>query len=380
MPKLGEFIDKLRELAVALANMSAADVAGMVVGLAALAGFVYVLALALGQLSVAALRALPALGDFVDRLRSLATSLAALSAADIAGMVVGLLALAGFVYVLGIALNGFSAQAVAALPALATFLGALESLAMSLASLGLMDLIGMAFGLALLAAFVYFLAAAINTLSADAIAALPNLAAVISALQQLAATLSAMTLGDLLMLGLGLALLVGFVFALGAAATFAAPGLGALASALNAINDTLDKVTSAAGRAASAIRSVVGGGVSLLGGGITSLLPSFDGGGVMPFTGPAMLHAGERVLTPEETRAFDRGVSLGGGAFDRAGGQSVDQSLHLGDIHITVTAQSVDQGSVAQLGDEIVQRIQQRLAALRTESDFRNGTRTAAPA
>ncbi len=44
----------------------------------------------------------------------------------------------------------------------------------------------------------------------------------------------------------------------------------------------------------------------------TSSIPFFQHGGIMPYTGPAMLHAGERVLTPSERHKFEaRTVSSG---------------------------------------------------------------------
>jgi hypothetical protein len=91
----------------------------------------------------------------------------------------------------------------------------------------------------------------------------------------------------------------------------------------------------------------------------------------MPITGPAMLHAGERVLTPEENRAYESGltqaVATGG-----AGGQTID----VGGITITINAQSVDRESVDPLSDEIVTKLQERLAALGADQNFRTGTRT----
>src|SRR5438270_8119678 len=101
----------------------------MVVGLAALAGFVYVLGMSLSQFNADALKAMPRLGEFIDHLSSLATTLAKLGAADIAGMVVSLAALAGFVYVLGMALGQFNADMLNAMPKLSEFIDHLSNLA-----------------------------------------------------------------------------------------------------------------------------------------------------------------------------------------------------------------------------------------------------------
>jgi hypothetical protein len=369
-PALGEFIRALQSLAVALAGLSAADVAGMIVGLAALSGFVYVLGLALSQFSADVLNAIPNLSEFLVRLQELATSLAALGAADIAGMAVALAALAAFVYGLAVALNEFSLQSLLALPALAAFIGVLGNLGLALANLGAADLIGMGVGLALLAGFVYLLAAGLNTLSDSAVMALPHMAQLIANLNLLSMTLSNMGVGELFALGIGLALLVAFVAALGFVATMAAPGLRALAAALGAIQGILSEIVDLAGQAASALKG--------LGGTILSpvRLPAFQSGGMVPSTGPALVHEGEMVVPAGRTRSFleREGQQLSGAGAGPVQ-QTVDQGIHIGGVNITVQAERVDERSVPALGDAIVEQLERRLQDITRQRQFRMGVR-----
>ncbi len=169
LPGLSEFIKGLGELGQALGKMPMADIGGMAVGLAALAGFVYGLALALKQLSPDLVALLPDFAKFIDSLGQLGKDLAALSMADIGGMALGLAALAGFVYILSLALSQLTADMVANLPGFAEFIAALGDLGVKMSQIAGIDLVGMAFGLAALAGFVYLLALALNTLTDTAV-------------------------------------------------------------------------------------------------------------------------------------------------------------------------------------------------------------------
>jgi len=386
LPNLSQFIDTLGNLATALSNMSGADIAGVVVGLGALAGFVYVLTLSLNQLSAEALRALPGLSDFINTLSGLASSLAALNAANIAGMVVGLIALAGFVYLLALAVNEFSTKAVLALPALSGFITTLSNLALTLASLSAANLFGMAIGLALLVGFVYFLGAALNTFSATVLMAIPAIAALIATLTGLVTTTSQLDVGQLIVMGIAFLLLIGFVWGLGAAAEAVAPGLLVLSTALDSVSNFLNTVVSAAESAMSALSdlgSVAGGVLDTLGGAvfspITSIIPSFQLGGEMPEDGLAMLHAGERVLTVEENQML-AGAGRGGLPMIEAGAGGANQSVNIGAVTVTINAERLEADSAQFLSDEIIRQIQEKIGRLASEQGFRMGDRPTAPA
>lgn len=383
---LSTFIDTLRNLATTLAGLDAGSIVAMSVSLAALAGFIYVLTLALGQVTPQVLNALGPLSTFVDTLSRLATTLAALDAGSVVAMTIALAALAGFVYVLGLAVNQFSAQALQALPALSGFLTSLTNMATTLAGLSLVDLIGMAFGMALIAGFIYLLGMALNTFSTDVLNALPSINMLIMSLNSLVITLAGLSIGDLIMMGIAFALIAGFLYVVGMALDAATPGFLALAAALREVNTLIDTVgsgLSALGDALSSVGSLagdvlggIGSGLGALGGGVLDLLPSFQTGGMVEETGPAFLHAGERVLNTGETQALSQ-ASL---APAPSGGGGTDQSVKIdGGITINITAGNLEPGSGQALSEEIVRHLQERLGALRAEQAFRTGERPSAP-
>jgi hypothetical protein len=63
---------------------------------------------------------------------------------------------------------------------------------------------------------------------------------------------------------------------------------------------------------------------------VSGMIPVGQHGGVMPWTGLAYLHAGERVLTPEQRRAWDSGVGQGGGQSNN--------------VHINIDARGAQKG------------------------------------
>jgi hypothetical protein len=397
LPKINGFITTLKDLATTLAAMPAKDIAGMAAGLAALAGFVYTLGLALAQMNAQVLEALPNLSSFITTLQSLATTLAALPARDVAGMVVGLAALAGFVYVLVESLNQLTGPAVAAIPLLSGFIATLMDMARTLAGMSALDLLGMGIGLALLAGFIYFLGVALNNFSQNVLDALPAINQLILALTAMAVTLGGMSAGDLISMGIAFALIAGFVYLLAGALDIATPGLLALASVLENLDGLIDKVTSGIGGLAAALLSLPSLGElgGLLGGlegggileGIGGLLPELlpillDEGGLVTRTGLAVVHAGERVLNPEETQSLTNASNTAASAIPGGplgGGGGMDNSVHLEGVTIHIQAASVDANSAAQLSDEIIRHLQERLGALRAEQEFRTGTRVQAP-
>jgi hypothetical protein len=367
LPQLSAFVKTLQDLAKALGAMPAEDIAGMIVGLAALALFVYVLGQALNKLNADMLKNLGTLSTFIDTLKNLATALGAMPAKDVAGMIVGLAALTLFVYFLGQALGQLSEQSVKALPDLSGFISRLQELATTLAKMPAADLAGMIVGLAALALFVYGLALALNTLGADAVAALPGMSGLILVLTGLALAMAGLDPMKLFVMGAAFALIALFVYALAAAVDMATPGLQALADILGSVERMLNVAAAAAGSLAKAISGIPSLDLSLPS---ASSLPSFQGGGTMPYTGLAVLHQGERVLTASETQVP---------APIAASGQSVDQSVNVGGITITINAERLEADAAEFLSDEIVRRLQDKLGALHSDQQFQSGTR-AAPA
>jgi hypothetical protein len=109
---------------------------------------------------------------------------------------------------------------------------------------------------------------------------------------------------------------------------------------------------------------------------------TFQGGGVVDQTGPYLLHEGERVLTRGDTQMLDGrmaapepttpALGLPGGG----GPASVDNSINVGGVSVTIHTERVDSHTADLLSDELVRKLQDKLAALRTEQHFRQGVRT----
>ncbi|MCB0185668.1 MAG: hypothetical protein KDE31_15475, partial [Caldilineaceae bacterium] len=363
---LEQLFNALTTLAEKITSFKPDQLKQIAAGFIGIVLFVGLLGLALRAFPAQVQETAAAMQTLFTTLTNLANTITSFSPAQLQQIALGFVGIVAFVGLLGLALQLFPDQAAAAIIALGNLFTALTNLATTIVSFTPDQLIQIGLGFLGIALFVGLLGGVLSLFQDAFVLAGPALAAIVMHMNELVVTLANLDIGQLIMLGVGLALLVGFVAALGAVATATAPGLTALASALNAIASTLENIIDLASRAASALSSLPS--ISL--GGITDILPSFDGGGIMPLTGPAMLHAGERVLTPEEYQAYERGfaqpvVAAGGG------GQTID----VGGVTISINAQSVDRNSVDLLSDEIVAKLQERLAVLSGDQQFRSGAR-----
>lgn len=114
--------------------------------------------------------------------------------------------------------------------------------------------------------------------------------------------------------------------------------LDPIKAAIDAIKLALDGLVGGLGAyagAASNLSAAVNSGASpgdILGALGTAIgqelhLPGYADGGMVMQTGPAFLHAGERVLNPAETRAYNSGMGGGGNVINVNGVQDVDSLL-----------------------------------------------------
>jgi hypothetical protein len=384
MGPLGKFLDQLKDLATQVANFDTGQLIRMGVGFLLLGLFVAGMGLALRAFNDQAIATMGALVPFLAALTALAILLASLDTGQLIRMGVALLLLALFVAGLGLALRTFNEQSVAVMGPLTGLLNALQSLAALLAGLSAGDIVGMGFSLALLAGFIAVLGLALDEFTAQSIAALPALSGLIDSLTNLTATTANLGVGDIIAMGVALALLAGFIAVIGFVSDECAPGLLALAAALAEVNALLNTLMSIAGAvgsalseigsAASSAASAVGGVLSTVGGGALSAINPFQEGGDVEHTGPAYLHEGERVLTRGETQAMDSAL---GAAPASAGSPSIDQSINVGGVTVNVHAEHVDAGAADMLSDAIVAKLQEKLASLHTEQQFRTGYRAA---
>lgn len=411
---LGEFIDKLKHLATTLANLDWGALARMAAGFLVLGGFVWVLARALGGLNAQTLEALPQLSAFIEQIAALGMRLSEMSVADLLTMGAGLLILAGFVYLLTLALGQLSDKALEAMPHLARFIEQLVSIARTLAALTIAEMLMIVAGLGAIVLFVYFLVQALNELAPTAAAAVPALGALIAQLLGLVNAFAAMSIGELIMVAVGLAIVAGFVWLLAAALVYAQGPLRILNSLLERLERIVDGVFGAVGKLVGGLGDLIdmlpgldtlrdiGGSIfspisisgltaaaapaaapaapsptattmaATIGGGGEAGTPPAVGGGAPGFGGAAGgplaalggLPAGLGVPGP------------GGGA---AGG--VDQSVNVeGGINVAVNADRLEANAGQMLSEEIIRGIQDRLGALRSEQGFRTGDRAQAPA
>ena len=373
-------IDKLLKLL----GIAAGFVALLGVALAEIVGFVYLLAQALKAFDLSIVKLLPNLVQLFDGFVRLMTAIAGFDWPTLGRIAVGFAEIAAFIALLGLALRLFTDQAIAAIPALAVLFDSLVSMMAVIAGFSVDQLIQLGLAFLGIAAFIALLGLALDTFSSQAVAAIPGLTQLFESLIELATFINSLSGNQLILIGVAMAALTAFMFGMAAALDIATPGLAELAAVLGGVQAILSSIITIARGAASALSSVL----SFSGGGGLGSLLSFQEGGVMPQTGLAVLHEGERVLTADESQALESASSAApapGGplpmGLPAAAPAPVDQSVNVqGGITINISAERLEADSARLLSDEIVQRLQERLGALRSEQEFRNGVRAPAPA
>jgi hypothetical protein len=236
---------------------------------------------------------------------------------------------------------------------------------------------------------------ALSRFDVQVLTALPGLTGLISALQSLAVSMAAMSAGDLVSMGIAFALIAGFVWALAAALKFAEGPLKSLATVLTQLRGLLTDIVSFGDQVLGFLGNLGGGGggglLDSLLGGLSGLLPSLmsevlpslpswlpdllpllaEGG--PPGGGGSSLAA---ALPSAAPAAGIPDVSLAAAFPSAAGGAQVDQSVNVaGGISVSVNAERLEADSAQLLTDDIIQQLQARLGSLRAEQDFRTGAR-----
>ena len=354
------------------------------VGFAEIAAFMAVLGLALRLFQPDVLAVIPALALLFAGFVRLMTAIGGFDWPTLGRIAVGFAEIAAFIALLGLALRLFTDQAIAAIPALAVLFDSLVSMMAVIAGFSVDQLIQLGLAFLGIAAFIALLGLALDTFSSQAVAAIPGLTQLFESLIELATFINSLSGNQLILIGVAMAALTAFMFGMAAALDIATPGLAELAAVLGGVQAILSSIITIARGAASALSSVL----SFSGGGGLGSLLSFQEGGVMPQTGLAVLHEGERVLTADESQALESASSAApvpGGplpmGLPAAAPAPVDQSVNVqGGITINISAERLEADSARLLSDEIVQRLQERLGALRSEQEFRNGVRAPAPA
>ena len=354
------------------------------VGFAEIAAFMAVLGLALRLFQPDVVAVIPALALLFAGFVRLMTAIGGFDWPTLGRIAVGFAEIAAFIALLGLALRLFTDQAIAAIPALAVLFDSLVSMMAVIAGFSVDQLIQLGLAFLGIAAFIALLGLALDTFSSQAVAAIPGLTQLFESLIELATFINSLSGNQLILIGVAMAALTAFMFGMAAALDIATPGLAELAAVLGGVQAILSSIITIARGAASALSSVL----SFSGGGGLGSLLSFQEGGVMPQTGLAVLHEGERVLTADESQALESASSAAPApgsplpmGLPAAAPAPVDQSVNVqGGITINISAERLEADSARLLSDEIVQRLQERLGALRSEQEFRNGVRAPAPA
>ena len=384
VPALALLFDGFIRLMTTIGGFNWSQLGRIAVGFAEIAAFMAVLGLALRLFQPDVLAVIPALALLFAGFVRLMTAIGGFDWPKLGRIAVGFAEIAAFIALLGLALRLFTDQAIAAIPALAVLFDSLVSMMAVIAGFSVDQLIQLGLAFLGIAAFIALLGLALDTFSSQAVAAIPGLTQLFESLIELATFINSLSGNQLILIGVAMAALTAFMFGMAAALDIATPGLAELAAVLGGVQAILSSIITIARGAASALSSVL----SFSGGGGLGSLLSFQEGGVMPQTGLAVLHEGERVLTADESQALESASSAApvpGGplpmGLPAAAPAPVDQSVNVqGGITINISAERLEADSARLLSDEIVQRLQERLGALRSEQEFRNGVRAPAPA
>jgi len=388
---LSEFIDHLGAFAVTLAKLSLGQVLSLGGSLLALGLFVNALASSLATLSADTLKALGPLSQFIDHLGTFAVTLAKFSLAQVLALGGSLLALGLFVSSLASSLATLNADTLKALGPFSDFIDHLGELAVKLAAFSLGDVVALGASLLFLALFVSSLASSLSGMSVDLLNALPSFTALIEALQSLATALASMSIGELVAMGVGFALIAGFVWALAAALVYAEGPLKSIASILESTRGILEDIGKYGDKLLEFLGGLAGEGEAAGGGLLEGILGGLGGGlldlapEILPFLlasnwpGPAApgtppgggtMVAAAALPTPGLLPG-PAGIPGPAGALAATpGGAGVTVQ---GGITVNINADKLEADASRMLSDEIVQALSTRLQALQGDANRRLG-------
>ncbi|GAA2511403.1 hypothetical protein [Winogradskya humida] len=385
VPHLTTFFGSIAKLMTTLAAFKGRDLAKIGLGFAGIAGFVALLGKAFQQFTTDIGKVVPHLTTFFDGIAKLMTTLAKFKPGEMVIIAAGFLVIAGFVWLLGRALATITDQAIAAMDPLTRFVGVFPELMNAIARFTPGEMATIAAGFLMIAGFVWLLSMALNTLTEQSIGAMEPLAGLLGAMSALATKLGSMTAGEMITMAIGLLLIAGFVWAVAAALKFAAGPLEILGKMFESFGAILSRIGDIAGRVWGVL-SDIGGFFKDVGGGISDFVTGdlFSSIDVQAIVDRRTAMAAAQVPPPPPPAAGAPAAAgaLGplspGGALAAAaagGPATVDQSVNAGGINVSITADRLEANSAQLLTDEIVAQLQERLAALRSTQDFRAGGR-----
>ena len=382
VPHLTTFFDGITKLMTTLANFDWKQLAKIGAGFLGIAGFVALLGKAFQQFTTDIGKVVPHLGTFFDSIAKLMSTLAKFKPGEMITIAAGFLAIAGFVWLLGKAMATITDQTIAAMDPLAKFVGVFPELMNAIARFSPGEMATIAFGFLIIAGFVWLLSMALNTLTEQSIGAMEPLAGLLEAMSALATKLGSMTAGEMITMAIGLLLIAGFVWAVAAALKFAAGPLEILGKMFETFGAILSKIGDIAGRVWGVISSI-GGFFKDVGRGIGDFFKPMDfqaliNQRIAMSTEPAPPPPSAPPSGPPPAGTPALGPLAPGGALAAAtigGATAVDQTVNAGGINVSITADRLEANSAQLLTDDIVAQLQERLASLQSTQDFRAGGR-----
>ena len=204
----------------------------------------------------------------------------------------------------------------------------------------------------------------IEDVDASVLKAMPNLAQLIDSLTSLLTGFGKLGQLDIRIVGLGFGQTVGFIKQLGTTlASFSSETLSTMAPLASLIDGL------------SRLNQLSMTPIGLSGAGLGELAAPPSANRQIPF--PVLATA-----TPSSEVRGTAGVAIASPRshspmLAAGAAQSVDQSVTLENVTITINAERLEADSAQLLSDEIVHRLRERLDMLRTEQAFRTGTRYA---
>ena len=217
VPQLNAFFGSIGKLISTLAGLDWMQLLKIAAGFAGIAGFVWLLGRAFATITADLDKIVPQLNAFFGSIGKLISTLAGLDWMQLLKIAAGFAGIAGFVWLLGRALATLTEKAIGALPKLADFFAAITRLMSVIASFSVGQLVAIAAGFLLIAGFVWGLSMALGTFTQQAIDAMPGLVQLLAALGSLAQLMAGMSAGEMVTMGIGLALIALFVWAVAAA-------------------------------------------------------------------------------------------------------------------------------------------------------------------
>jgi len=223
VPALALLFEGFIRLMTTIGGFNWSQLGRIAVGFAEIAAFMAVLGLALRLFQPDVVAVIPALALLFAGFVRLMTAIGGFDWPTLGRIAVGFAEIAAFIALLGLALRLFTDQAIAAIPALAVLFDSLVSMMAVIAGFSVDQLIQLGLAFLGIAAFIALLGLALDTFSSQAVAAIPGLTQLFESLIELATFINSLSGNQLILIGVAMAALTAFMFGMAAALDIATP-------------------------------------------------------------------------------------------------------------------------------------------------------------